>query len=407
MALLFRPCINKSSINGIFNRLCKVPKHNNVQIARISGRLNRSDRVRYPPYPYKTKKVSRFDNALKRFDENTRLIVVEGPIASGKDKFARNLAVQLGMAYMPSPSFDILYANKDGLDIRSLNHLLPEVAQCCDITHFLSNPHHVNIAAFQASYLMLKVNAYIESMLHILSTGEGVVMNRCFISDPVFMEAMINAGYVNRRCFECYQTILSNMAAYLLRPHLVIYLDVPVNIVQENIKKRCIPYEVNSKALTKEYLTDIENLYKTNYLPYIENHSYLLMYDWSHGGDMEDVVEDIECINMEYDSRLPDKLVDWIFSNNESVNDYRVLYSREERDEILMSSTLLEYANIPEFFLTGPDVDKCIEIRDKHLPEYEKGFNPKEGDSVLWKWTYEDKAVYPNVITNQELLAAS
>lgn len=407
MALFFRPCINKNSINGIFNRLCKVPKHNNVQIARISSRLNRSHRVRYPPYPYKTKSISFFDNAIKRFDENTRLIVVEGPIAAGKDKFARNLAIQLDMAYMPPPSFDMFYASEEGIDARSLNHLLPEVAQFCDITHFLSNPHHANVAAIQASHFMLKVNTYIETMLHILSTGEGVVMNRCFISDYIFMEAMINAGYVNRKCLVYYQAIQAKMAGYLLRPHLVIYLDVPVNIVQENIKKRCIPYEVNSKVLTKEYLSDIENLYKTSYLPYIENHAYLLIYDWSHGGDIEDIVEDIECINIEYDSRIPEKLADWIFSNNETVNAYRSLYSREERDDIPMDSLMLEYANIPEFFLTGPNIEKVNEVVSKHMG-YEKGFDPKRGDNVLWKWAFKEKnAFYPNVISNQELIAAS
>lgn len=51
-----------------------------------------------------------------------------------------------------------------------------------------------------------------------------------------------------------------------MRPHLVIYLDMPVSVVQKNIKERGIPYEVNSKALTPEYLGTMEKVYKQQYL---------------------------------------------------------------------------------------------------------------------------------------------
>lgn len=52
----------------------------------------------------------------------------------------------------------------------------------------------------------------------------------------------------------------------LMRPHLVIYLDMPVAAVQERIKARNLPYEVNSPALTPEFLAYMETVYKQHYL---------------------------------------------------------------------------------------------------------------------------------------------
>lgn len=139
------------------------------------------------------------------------------------------------MGYMPSPSFDLLYKNSYGYDIRSLNPKLPEKFQACDIETFLNNPKHDGIPAFKISHYLLKLDAYLESLLHVLSTGEGVVLNRSLYSDFVFMNAMYNAGYMNRRCRHFYQEVIKATMKYCKRPHLVIYLDVPVNVVKVNV----------------------------------------------------------------------------------------------------------------------------------------------------------------------------
>lgn len=52
----------------------------------------------------------------------------------------------------------------------------------------------------------------------------------------------------------------------LMRPHLVIYLDMPVSIVQQRIKARNLPHEVNSPALTPEFLAHMEMVYKQYFL---------------------------------------------------------------------------------------------------------------------------------------------
>lgn len=124
-----------------------------------------------------------------------------------------------------------------------------------------------------------------DAIAHVLSTGQGVVLDRCVYSDFVFLEAMFSQGFVNKRgtlsamvpvqvinsfllvlVKNAYYELRDDSIEHLMRPHLLLYLDVPVNKVLENIKKRAIPYEKNSPALTPQYLRVMENIYKQQYL---------------------------------------------------------------------------------------------------------------------------------------------
>lgn len=62
-----------------------------------------------------------------------------------------------------------------------------------------------------------------------------------------------------------YYEFRDNTIIELLKPHLVIYLDLPVPKVIDNIKKRAISWEKNSTVLSPAYLKTMEENYK-NYL---------------------------------------------------------------------------------------------------------------------------------------------
>lgn len=108
-----------------------------------------------------------------------------------------------------------------------------------------------------------------------------------------------------------YYEIRSNSIGELLKPHLIIYLDVPVNKVVENIKKRKISYEENSTVLTSDYLSVMEKYYKQNYLKEMSRDSELLVYDWSNEGEVEIITEDIERIKFERRDEQDPKFMDW------------------------------------------------------------------------------------------------
>lgn len=274
------------------------------------------------PYPYKDKGYTFlnavFDNTLKRFDENTKVrefieikmvfgtklnvfqvIVVDGPIASGKSVFAKALADELEMHFVPEASLDLLYVNSYGFDMRTLNSELPATTKCFDEKDFCRNPKHRLASNFQIQKYILRFEQYVDSLAHLLSTGQGLVFDRSCYSDFVFMETMFRNNMINRDVRRVYNELKANTIGELLRPHLAIYLDVPVDKTMDNIKKRANEWELKSPILSEKYLSDMESIYKQQYLKDISVHAELLVYDWTHGGDTEVVVEDIQRIGME------------------------------------------------------------------------------------------------------------
>lgn len=321
-----------------------------MQKCNISGKTMRGGpRVpKVAPYPYKTKKYSVinsfFDKTSKRFDDNSKVICVEGPIAAGKTKFAQELAAELDMLYYPAVDLDLIYINPYGYDMRKLDPELPASCRSYDIKDFCKNPKHDQAALFQIRMYMLRYSQYIDALQHILSTGQGVVLERSPYSDFIFMEAMYRHGYVSRGARSVYNEIRQNTIGELLKPHLVIYLDLPVNAVQQQIKARNLEHEVKSKAFTEEYLRDLDTLYKQQYLKDISGHAELLIYDWSSGGEAEVVVEDIERLDFEQHEvdHHNKKMKDWRFHLENDWCEARIKYCHEKSD-------LMSYFNVPRF----------------------------------------------------------
>lgn len=325
-----------------------------------------------------------FDPMVDRCDENSKVIVVEGPIAAGKSKVAAKLAEEFEMVYLPPPTFDEYYINEYGYDIRSLDNRLSPKSQSCDLQKFLTTPDHPNVPMMQFHYFQFKFDQYITALLHLLSTGQGVVLNRSFYTNYIFAKAMTNAGYMRPEALKFHNDVVDVAKLMMLRPHLIVYLDVPVNAVkvilfyhecyyspsvtdlcvfkeyfvsffcqylQEKIKKRGIPYEVNSKVLTSEYLQDIENIYKLDYLKNITTHSHVLVYDWINEGDVNTIVEDIEMLNFDYE-RGAKKMSDWRFESVDELRNKRKYY--ENRHYLHMDYYRNEYS-VPELHYTAQE----------------------------------------------------
>lgn len=204
----------------------------------ISGKTMRGG-PRVPlakPYPYKEKPYnifsSMFDKTTHRFDENSKIILVEGPIAAGKSKFAQELANELDMYYIPEANMDMAFINSYGFDLRSLDDQLPESCRSFDAVNFCREPKHLLTACFQIRMYQLRYMQYIDALQHILSTGQGVVLDRSCYSDFVFAEAMHKNGYISSGARSVYHEIRNNTIGELMKPHLVIYLDTPVDVVK-------------------------------------------------------------------------------------------------------------------------------------------------------------------------------
>lgn len=293
------------------------------QKCNISSKSMRGSQklVKPAPYPYKTKGYgyfnALFDSTPSRFDENTKVsgvqpflgslhsttlpfqvIVVDGPLASGKSALAKALADELEMHYVGDVTMDKMYINSYGFDMRKLDKDLPHMARTFDEKDFCRDPKNRLVANFQVEKYMLRFSEYVDALAHLLSTGQGVVIDRSVYSDYVFTEAMFKNNFISRDVRRVYNELKQNTIGELLRPHLAIYLDVPVAKTMENLKKRNNEWEAKSPALTEKFLTDMETVYKQEYLKEVSVHAEMLIYDWTEGGDVEVVVEDIERIGM-------------------------------------------------------------------------------------------------------------
>lgn len=389
MASIARVSLSRLGYNNFTRQLCKVTTTNNVmQLAFISHKSKRVDRRRIAPFDYFNKKygfwAQLFDPMVDRCDENTKVIVVEGPVAAGKSKVAAQLAEELEMVYLPPPTFDEYYINEYGYDLRTLDDRLSPPSQSCDVQKFLTNPHHPNVPAFQFHYFQLKFDQYITALLHLLSTGQGVVLNRSFYSDYIFAKAMTNAGYIRPQALKFYTDVVDVAKLMMLRPHLIVYLDVPVDAVKEKIKKRGIPYEVNSKVFTSEYLQDIENIYKQDYLKNIITHSHVLVYDWTKEGDISTIVEDIEFLNFDYDKKAQ-KMADWTFESVQELRTKREIYTNRY---FLHIDYMRNELSVSELYYTAEqDEERYNILRQVPGDKYAKGFNKSMGDkNILWKY---------------------
>jgi len=356
----------------------------------ISGRTMRGG-PRIPkekPYPYKEKRYtiwnSFFDKTTKRFDENSKLICVEGPIAAGKTKFAKELAEELDMLYVPEANMDMFYINDYGYDMRQLDNQLPDSCKSYDVAKFCKEPTNPLAAQFQIRMYMLRYSQYIDALMHILSTGQGVVMDRSCYSDMVFLETMYKNGYVSKGARGVYHEIRANTIGEILKPHLVIYLDCPVDVVKQRIKSRNIDYEVNSKVFNDAYLKDMESIYKQQFLKDISTHAEILMYDWTAGGETEVVVEDIERIDFDQFEVDPHnkKMQDWRYTLESEWTEARITYCNEQSD--LMNYFNVPNFTVPELIRDGTDAKTYRDVwYNAPGMKYIKGYNAEMGDTGL------------------------
>ncbi|XP_014671235.1 PREDICTED: NADH dehydrogenase [ubiquinone] 1 alpha subcomplex subunit 10, mitochondrial-like [Priapulus caudatus] len=358
-----------------------------TQIAPITGKHIRIPNPDKPaPYPYEDVKYnfmrSIFDKTTSRFDENTKVIVVDGNICAGKSTLAKNLAKELDFHFVPEATIDDFYINSYGKDFRDADPDLPPSVRSFELKDFYVNPNDPRASNFQIMMYWLRVNQACDALLHLLSTGQGVVMDRSAWSDFVFVDTMTQLGYMTRECRRCYNEIKDVTICELLKPHLVVYLDVPTNLLVDRIKKRNVAYEVQSdKVLNATYLQTLENVYKQQFLPLMNKSSDLLIYDWAEFGDAEMVVEDIERVDLDSRQKLKEKFTDWDVKNDWEWANIRKKYAHKE---VILKLFKLPLLHAPEMMLDAEDA-KALVTAYSRFPgnRFQKGYNPDMGDKGL------------------------
>lgn len=161
--------------------------------------------IRPAPFDYKRKRYTKLhlrldflDPTFLRINPNSKVVVVEGNIGSEKAALAAKLADAFGMKYFPEPRIEDYYVNDTGFDYRTLNQYIHPMLHALDEKAFYENPKHPAVSWLKVFFYRQRYAQYIDAMIHLLSTGQGIVLERSPFSDMVFADAMYKTGWLPR-----------------------------------------------------------------------------------------------------------------------------------------------------------------------------------------------------------------
>lgn len=361
--------------------------------------LNLNPETTPPPWDYKKNGYNHFnimyDWTKKRFNQNTKLITVEGNIGSGKSSFAKELAEELGMYHMPEFKMDDILIDRYGNDMRNFYKYFPERFRYPDMKMFYANPGHPMTTCMQDRIYFCRYEQYANALAHMLNTGQGVVLERTPHSDFVFVNAMRKKNFIGLPFMRYYYLRRKITLERLnLHPHLIIYLDTPVDKCLENIKSRGNNYEVSSGVIDRDYLQTIEDSYK-DFMQEAERKSYTLVYDWQKAGDTDSVVEDIEQLDLDFYERYMsrggmgggehEKLQAWHDIDLEGAyawNFWRVYFT--EKYQLCAKVESLPKHEVEELYCSPEDFDQFVAAMKVHVLKspHSHGYVGKKGDGL-------------------------
>jgi len=370
--------------------LAAVALNKKISAANIYSKTSGNLETRLPPWNYKKYGFeyihSLFDGTTKRFNDNSKLLVIDGPPALGKTEAAKAIAEELDMLFVPGYTMDNYYINGYGFDLRELDYKIKyDRVKSYDEKKFSQDPLGQDGGLDRMLYqlFVLRYMHYSDCLAHIFNTGQGIVTERSPHSDWVYIDAAFNQGWIDRTSRSHYWKMRNLTIDQVLRPNLIIYLDAPVDVVQSKIRERSKtthPWEANSPVWENtEYLNDLYgNLMKKQYLRTAAESSMVLTYDWSEGGDVEVVVEDIERLNMDYHDKYDKQQKDWRLLTEDGFASKRQLYTNK--------NNLLKQFNDPFW-----SADKLILSSEEALErqkilfslpgnQYQFGYNKSLGD---------------------------
>jgi len=252
-----------------------------------------------------------------------------------KGKFAKELADEFDMEYVPCITMESWYINKYGYDLREMDHHFKyESNVSFDEKKFAQDPlsQDGGLDRMQQILLIQRAKSYHDILLKLFNTGRGFVTEKSPHSDYIWVNAAYKMGWIDKNSKTFMERQRMQLLQKLLRPNVIVYLDAPVDVVQQKQRERgetTHPWLKNSPVFENtEYLKMVyEDMFKADYLNRAASYSKVLTYDWSEGGDTEVVVEDIERLNLDYFDKYDKQQSDWRMHKEDLYSAHRALYT--------------------------------------------------------------------------------
>lgn len=150
------------------------------------------------PFDYKKKQYGLWDqfvdSTMKKLGENTLLITVEGNFGSGKSSFAKKLAKEIDFVYAREPDLDThLYQLPNGNNAREImNEYVGDNKRfhLDSLEEWHLEPSYKKTITLQHAFYNIRWMQTRTALLHLMSTGQGVVLERSAHSDSVIAQSL-------------------------------------------------------------------------------------------------------------------------------------------------------------------------------------------------------------------------
>lgn len=365
-----------------------------LQVANLTATYG--EKFPYPePFPYEKKRYNALtvlaEETTSRFNDNTKIIVVEGNMAVGKTDFARRLAKEFDLKFFPpTPERNCFLEKEYRFDMRTLDQFLPPTARSYDLQKFYSDKHPENGLAgrLQLKWYEERFYDYLAAMKHLLSTGQGCVLVRSVYSDSVFVDALQSMGWLTPNFVKHYNMIRANSICDLYRPHLTIYLDAPLEVLRSRLTKKNNPIEVGGRNLTDEYLKTIDNVYQKRFLPKMRESGEVVEIDWTEVAsedDMEAIAEELQLLKLEGEDNDDPKFTDWSRQDEDDWAKFRLfLEDKEEWYQYFLRDPPWE---CPEVMMSASDREALFRLSLRHpVFKHQAGWSPELGHRTAFKF---------------------
>lgn len=330
------------------------------------------------PYDYKNKKYGfmgqMLDSTLNRMGDNSLIITVDGNFGSGKSEFAKKLAQEIDFVYAREPDLEThLYKQPNGENTRDIiNEVVGDNKRfrIDSIEEWHKDPTFKSTIALQHNFYNIRWMQMRTALLHLMSTGQGVVLERSVFSDAVIGQSLYENNFLSDEAFRFYlRDLVPNTIAELWRPHVMIYLDKSPEDCLKTIKEEGKSYEKESKVYNLEFLKSMDTNYKKNFLPGMKNELHVLTYN-SSDARASRAVEDLEVLD--FDDQT--KFNDWRIRKETTINTYRRILSDYENCCALLKAPN-SFVDVPEYLLYGEDLAKLGEklSQDERYSSYANG----------------------------------
>lgn len=225
-------------------------------------------------------------------------------------------------------------------------------------------PSFKKAIAIQHSFYNIRWMQYRTALLHLMSTGQGVVLERSVFSDSVISQAFYENNLLSDQAWKFYlRDVVPNTIGELWKPHVVIYLDKSADECLKTVREKGKDFEKNSRVYSLDLLKAVEKNYKKNFLPSIRSELHLLNYNTKEV-DTERVIEDLTLLDFEDLT----KFSDWRIRKETTINTYRRMLSDYDHCLSLLLAPS-SYVDVPEYLWYGEELAKLNE-RLEEDPRY-------------------------------------